>query len=924
MENEFPTPQQEPLINVIDPDTQQVGSIPQSQAHEALAQGYTQASPEQVDTYLKHQKYGTLGQEALTVAEGATSAATFGAVPGFGKKEDIRGRREETPIGHAVGQGLGLLGSSALIPGGGAAGLLGKVGDIAAEAIVPEGLGALSKIGSAAVKAAADNAAFQTGDELSKALTSDNPSQAIEDAIPNIGLAGLIGFGAGAGLGSINPLWKATMGGKVGSLLKVISDKAGGIDSVLPDALHETLETSGMHLSPEIKSALSSDPHIKGMFSQLQESTTESGVKAQEALKNFRSEAGEAMANAFGKTKEDIESLASLSEYDAGKKLQNTLAEELKAKIDPISSKYEEISEKFKDLELPQDRTIYQNDKNPYLTEEEAKIRGKTAPGTTSEISDQLGLLVQEKGYYTSPSSPEMQMINRILKEIPNLKTLEDLRNYQSLVGKNIAKEQLWDLGKGIRKVFASAEESVLDKAVGEKAPELLAAHAETKAAYKSARDLIDDLNDRLHVGKFGGPDTFLRSLKEMSPEDVLRRMSGKGDADLLKLVSEKFPQSAKAIKDYHVDNLLKNASSKAAPGEAVNTKNLLNAIQKMSPEMRAFALPAEAVNKVDAVGKLLEALPGKMNPSGTAKTLDALWSKIPSSAMAMTSMLTGHNPALGFLLGGLGKWIGRDIPDAIKLGLLKFLGSSKPIESEGFKSMVDLIHNTMKGQSLINKAAKNLFKAGHEVLPQAFIPSDKERSALDKSLMKMRDNPETMFGLGGKTGHYLPDHASAIGQYAANSVNYLNAQRPATSQAAPLDKPVEPTKNQIHDFNRTLNIAQQPLMVLQHLKDGTLNPKDIADFHALNPSLYKSLMGKITEEITNTMAKGDQIPHQLKMGLGLFMGQPLDSLDTPQALQSIQATFQQVGQKPSEKIAGNSFNKLVSMDETPLQKINR
>lgn len=918
-------PQQEPLVNVIDPDTQEVGSLPASEAQQALAQGYTQASPEDVNAFLKHQKYGTPGQQLLTGVEGATSAATFGVIPGFGSKEDIRGRREENPIPHGLGEGLGLIGSSALLPGGGAAGLLSKAGEAASEALVPEGLGALSKIGSSAVKGFTENALFQSGDEISKTFTSENPSQAIEDAIPNIGLAGLLGGGINAGVGAINPLWQATMGPKVGTLLKAISDKAGGIDTVLPDALRETLQTSGMKLSPEVESALSSDPNIRNMFAELQESQTASGVKAQEALRNFKSQASDQMASALGKTKEEVENLSSLSEYDAGKKIQKSLVEELKSKIDPISQQYEDISNKFKDVPLEQDRTIYKNEKNPYLGEDQP-VKGVVNPGTTSDISDKLARLVQEKGYNISPSSPEMKMIDRIHQELPNLKTLEDLRNYRSIIGKNISKDQMWDLGKSVRSIFSNAEDQVLTKAIGEKAPELLEAHALARSAYKDSMSLIDDLNSRLHVGKYNGPESFLYALKEMSPEDILRRMSGKGDADLLNLVSEKFPLSAESIKDFHLNNLLKNAASKAAPGDLLNTRNLLNSIQKMSPELKSFVIPSDAMNKLGAVGNLLENLPSKMNPSGTAKTLDMLWNKVPSSGMAMASMLTGHNPVLGFLFGGLGKWIGRDVPDAMKLGLLKFLGSNQPIESEGFKTMVDFIHNTMKGQNLISKATKNVFKAGQEVIPQALIPSQKETEALDKKLMKLRDNPNDLFNVGGKAGHYLPDHAVAIGQYASNSVNYLNAQRPSSDKKAPLDVEIKPTKAQENAFHRTLEIAEQPLMVLDHLKNGTLTPKDLVDFKTLNPSLYQKLSQKLNDAMINHLSDEEKIPYKTRMGLSLFLGQPIDSTLTPEAIMSVQATFQQNAsptQPASESRGGHSMkalSKVAELDQTQSQ----
>lgn len=888
------------LVNLRDPDTGQIGSLPADQVPDALNQGFTQVSNEEVKKFVNKQKYGTAAEMAKTALEGVGVGATLGLSTGVEraagvKAEDILGRREESPILHGVSEALGLVGSSLAMPQVGAGSLITKAGARAAEAV---GLGAaetaLSKIGSGAVKNAVETMMVQGGNEISKALASD-PNQSFESAMTDVGLSGLLGGGIGAGLGSVSPLWDATVGPKVSSLLDAMSKKAGGIEGVLPSAMEESIAKAGMNLSPEIRASLSKDPQIQQMFQTLQESTTASGIQAQQALKTFRSDAADALVGALGKNPAELEILQSLSEADSGRLLQKTLADELKAKIDPISKQFEQVRERFSRTELPE--------------------------GTRSNIATKIGELADKEGYNLSPSSDQYKEISRVLKELPNAKTLEDLRKYQSIIGDNTSKPELYRVGGQLKKIIRSEEEELVTRSISKDAPEMLLTHGEARAAYKQSMDLIDDLNDRLHVGRYGGPDSFVKALKEMSPEDVLRRLSGKGDADLLTVLQERFPQAASQVKEFQLSALLKNASMKAGEGQSINTKSLFNAIDKMSPELKSFVISPEGLEKINSVKAVMDALPSKMNTSGTAKALDALWSKIPNSGIAMASMLTGHNPVMSMLLAPLTKWMGRDIPDAVRLGMLKFIGSGKQIEASGFKSMVEFIQHAVNGESLINKATKGLFKAGLQVLPQSQMPTPVMREKLDKQLKAIQTDPSSLLKIGGKMPHYLPEQGMAAGQMAASASNYLNSLRPMPTRPNPLDTEIPPSKMQVADYNRALDIAEQPLVVLNHIKEGTLTPQDVTTLRTIYPNLYNKLNEKMMTEMVNHIGKGEDIPYKTRLNMSLFMGQPLDSTMTPQAILAAQPMAQgKLMQPPEAKHSMAALSKMGQQDMTPQQ----
>lgn len=999
-------------VHVISPEGK-LGTVPSHQLEDAINEGFQQASQADLDSFAKQKKYGSAGQQALTGLEGAGEAATFGLSTGAETAmgvdpADIQGRREVNPGTHMLGQAAGLT-ASALVPGVGEANVLEHAGAGAAGALGlgAEGAGIASKIGSTAVKGAVENALFQSGDEVSKMLSKD-PNQSVETAAANIGLGGLIGGGVGGAIGSISPLWKATMGTKLGGILKAVTDKAGGIEGVNSDAVDNAIKLTGIEMPPEIRAALSDDPQLQGMAKTLEQSdTTSSGQKYQEALGGFKKRASEIMVQAFGKDPEALAAGPELSKYEAGQNIGKTLAGEYQEKLDPIAKEFEDLKEKYKDAPLVKDgQTVDHYDQPPYetaesnpkinkiqaqldavrkqrelveseqafnarnrepgaperlqtneewgglmrkesalqdaLAKEEAALDVRNAsmeptpvyahaPGTTSQIAEKLAALAQQEGWVGADNEIEREF-NRVMKRLPEKKTLSELSGLNRQIGMNTSdpmNRELMRAGSLMKKVIQDAQDDVAIQHLGQEGPELVERFKNARDAYRQQSQLREALNDRLKVG--GSTSGFGKSVREMATTDgetLLNRISGKNDANLLSFLEANFPKTAQALKDFHVENTLKTAMDKAKPGETINPAALRKAIETMSPELRKFAISGDAQAKVDAIGKLLDQL-NKVphNFSNTARTMDKLLGFLPGSAVGMATMLAGHNPAMAVLLGGLTKVIGRDAPDAARLALLKFLGAGQPIEAEGFKSMVDMIHHTIQGETLVNRATKNIFRAGQDVLAESQLPSEAERTRLDKSLQKIDAEPQRLINVAGATGHYMPEHATAAGQVAANAVNYLKSVRPNNEPRSPLDTKVPPTLQQKNAYNRALDIAQQPLVVLHRIQQGRLTPQDVVAFKSMYPALYGRISQKIMDNLADHVQKGNTVPYRTRIGLSLLLGQPLDSTLTPEGIQAAQpkqpmaqpGTATQPQSNPKHSMT--ALNKVPSMYQTAGQR---
>lgn len=918
------------FINVIGTNGE-VGSVPPQELDKYLNSGFKQASPEDLQNYVNKEKYGSTGQQLLGAAEQVASGLSLHGSElaetklGLTTPEDIEGRKEQlgTPLS-MTSQGAGLLLGSVLLPGEGAIGALGKVGEVVGEAV---GLGAegaaaaavraakaagataeevgaaraaalakfstTQKIGSAALKAGTENALYQASEEGVHA----GEGQPIDftNALSNVGMAFAIGAPFGAGLGAVHPLWKSAKESEMGQFLKGVQEKLGGVENPALSKAEDAFMKAGVSFSPEAAAVVSRDPYFDQLAQPLLDSQTGAGKNFQKALTKTKSEVSSGVLESVGKTSGDIESLADFSENKVGEELKSKLSEQIKKQYEPIKRSYDEIAEKYAKAEFNQ--------------------------GDRAVLAENLAQKASEEGWVLRPSSPEAKFMNSALKEISVIDNLNKLRTFESSLANEATSMDRYDIARSVRELFGNAEDTFVRGRLGAEAPDLLAKHDAVSTQYKQLKNVISELSDRLKPGKSEGPGTFLYKLNDMVPEQVLSRLAQKKDASFIEFLNQNFPEIQKSINDYQLNKILKASTG----SEGLDSTKFFKRIKDLSPELRDSIIAKTGQGRLQALSEVWDGLHHiPRNYSNTAATLDKMWRYKTASAMAMLYDLAKKSPLVGALIGQAGEIASRDVPDAVRLGLIKFLGSNKEISSSGFKSMVEFIDHSIKGENLIRKTVKNLFESGKIALPSGAIPTEKDRKKLDKLAEAYQKNPDEMMNVGGHLGHYLEDQAVAQASALSNAVQMINALRPVPLKQSPLDTESKISKIQQSEFNRTLDIAQQPLMPLQYIKDGTLKPQDIQTLQAIHPMAYPKLMQKITNEMTNHLSDGGKIPYHVRQSLSLFMGQPLDSTLTPQSILAAQSTFMPSpmaqGQKP-HKPAVNSFKKLAGLDQTPLQK---
>lgn len=863
-------------------------------------------------------RYGSAGQMAITAAEGvahgvAGPLATLAETTLGVKPEDIRMRQETNPVTHGVGQAIGL--GAGLLTGTGEAAVMTKAGQLAVEAAglgkAAETAGLGYKVGSEFVRQAAEMAVLSGGDETSKMILND-PNQSAESALSNIGLSAALGGATGAAVeGTVKPLWNATAGPKVAEFLGGLKDHFnGGSKLVLPEETEAAVKALGLELSPEMRAAISKDPKLVETFSLLKETQNPTIMRGIEKLHN---DVNESVVRHLGLKADDI---AVYSENEAGHEVAGTFQKEFKTKYGHFDEAFSKRDAEAAKIAMPDEDRLKFYDKlvveamdkvgtdSPYYKlyhDWGDRVLAKDTVGGLDMLRTEIGNKL--KGLAVGGDFNEIHALKNIRNSIGELQESQILK--QAAMVEKEGGEYASALGRDLIK-----ERQALN------------------ADYAKFSRLGDELTDHLSVGNFRGAGTLeSKIMNDISPEQLLKKFSFRNNADFIPFLKANFPETYELVRQNELKNMLKPAFQMAKGENEINLKKLNDIIDKNlagKKEYVAELLSPDAIAKAKAGQLIAESIPNPKS-SGTAGWMTKVTKNVPASVMAAVGAMSGHGvggPVAGYLLGEMAQRLGRDAPDAIRLGYLKYMGSDQPIKAEGFKAMVDFFHNTYKGENMLAKSANAVFKSGAQVLGKNLIPDQADRDKLDKAVIRLQKAPSAVADGKDDLGHYLPNHQMAMTESTTRALQYLQGIKPQPHRASPLDREIQPSPAETARYNRALDIAQQPAVIMEHIKNGTLQMSDIKDLNALYPSLYKNMAGKLTLALQNAVGQEDPIPYRTRISASLFLGQPMDSTMTPMAIQSAQPKTPANPPQPQQG-GGKSMSKLGKtnkMYQTPLQ----
>lgn len=831
----------------------------------------------------KTEKYGSLAQQGITALEGAAEGIAGPLAPiaevslGLASKEDINARAEENPMIKGGSELAGLVGST-LIPGGQGA-LLTKAGSAASKGLGLAGkTGWIAKATDGAVRGAVESAVFQGGKELSEAYLGD-PKQVADHAMLDIGLSGVLGGVFGGPLGVIAKALSKEKQALV-SQIDALGVEAGDLKSIVAsDASLAPAKKESLLEALNIGKKKANAKEIEGVAAELglpetPGMTLDSSLVSMQvdALANspysiagnrVRTQLDEAYQGVENVLRESTESANKLTRDELGGQLQESLSGSIRTAYAPQKAAYAELAALHESIPV-----------EPEALEGLAKV--------FSEI----------KEVKLSPNTSEGRLVREVLDLAKSVKTAEDLttiRNMASLKSepgdplrwlKGKIRDELAQLQKdSIRSYSKSFPRN--DEAGALFASKLEMADA-ASAAYAPYIKKVNELSNWLGKGKIHGTEDALNFMTEkLSATDVAKRLfSSSKDPAFLKFFSKEFTEQYQLIRDYQRMELIEAATKDGV----LNPKAFFKKFNGLEPEVQKSLYTPEEIKKIKAAELYMrEAFPKNFNPSGTDH-VRALRSAYESpKGLALANVRDATMEKLIHLAEK-----GSDLYNAHALG----------------KSIA-------KGWKMANDSVKAVVHGGKE-LPSKIIPMAAHREKLDKLVSESTKNPDRLFGI--NDNNPVEELNQPFAETSAKAVAYLNSLKPQTEPKAALDSKRPVSKAQQAAYNRALDIAQQPLITMKYIQEGTLASQDVTTLKTIYPGLYARLANQLMSEIVTVRSQGKLIPYKTKLGLSVFLGEPLDSTLAPTAILAAQPAPDAPPQKQGGSIAP-SYNSVKGLD---------
>lgn len=469
-------------------------------------------------------------------------------------------------------------------------------------------------------------------------------------------------------------------------------------------------------------------------------------------------------------------------------------------------------------------------------------------------------------------------------------------------------------------------------------------------AAKSIGFDLRNSLEDESAWGKMG---TFQKSLNQAFSElqtpqkEFLQsfgtKVNGEYQIDPIKIAST-LRQSARTPGALRGERLA---------GFIEPAQKLLKTVDDLHTSMGLEShLPTVSTNVLD------EMLSGKA--SSGAKMADWLFGTGPKSigmvgahvAGTVAGAAVGH-PYLGYRAGEalqpiLEDGLGRKITRGAVGGVLKALAAGSP---EAVPQAMHYAESIGKGAEKINSAVDNVFTiGGQKLLNHDFSNTAREslknyvaKGQLNQEIENQKNQgnvqaqasgkPVQGFAHGGEvlapepaqpvekpvapvlkgTKHIatvFPEQAMLLGAAKGRINTYLNSIRPQAAQSKlPFDEE-RPDKQKERAYNKALDMANKPLSVLDHVKNGTLTAEHMQHMQGMYPELTNHLQKKLMEKTVAAQTKNERPPYKVRQSLSLFMGAAMDSTLTPQNIMAAQGVFaNQASAPPNAPVTKNKRN---------------
>ena len=158
--------------------------------------------------------------------------------------------------------------------------------------------------------------------------------------------------------------------------------------------------------------------------------------------------------------------------------------------------------------------------------------------------------------------------------------------------------------------------------------------------------------------------------------------------------------------------------------------------------------------------------------------------------------------------------------------------------------------------------------------------------------------------------------HATAI-----NAIQFLNSKLPTTGNQMVQDRVVPLSEVQKRQWLNLHSIVDDPIKILDHVNNGTLNNQHLELMHSIFPDIHREMADKLRLELGSLHMKNKQLPYAKRQSIAKFISEPIDSTMTQQAAQAIILSSTATTAKQQQM---NKQHKASSTELTQIDKVNK
>jgi hypothetical protein len=437
----------------------------------------------------------------------------------------------------------------------------------------------------------------------------------------------------------------------------------------------------------------------------------------------------------------------------------------------------------------------------------------------------------------------------------------------------------------------------------------------------------------------------FSRIFKDLTPEKVTKALEDATYRDKvwLKDPANGFQKEFEMLRKHELNKIVQKA--KYSKGTDPRAAMILNQLfgKESDPRTVQLLLKPEEIDTLRELWWLHRKLPPDMNPSGSGarinmneflaglispKFLVAQFAKsgVEHGMLKATkpkNIIPSSKRPKTFAEGGMVT----DSPVPMVPQMTPSIKSPKEsfaqavLQPPQIQQAQKLAEAALKGEKTITNSVKSIFNPSSSYKIPTPLPKNVER--VKTYVQQAQEDPSILLNAGHPD---FPEMSGSFGRSISSAVNYLGSIQPPAPKALPFDTGVKAPPSAHSDiYNHVLKVTDQPLYILEKVKQGTVIPEEVGAVKTIYPSLYQKLQNQITEHLIEAGSKGAIIPYRTKIGLSAFLGSPIDTTFTPEAIQAAQPQQQnqppqgaQTGAQP--KRSTSALGKMATMAQTPGQ----